>query len=120
MRVPLDRPLAQWIKELESDGKLYVFYKTPEWRALRNKVLEEFHHECSRCLERGKLSRAVTVHHDQEVRERPELALSEFYEGPDGNLKRNLFPLCHRCHDEVHGRAFNGTPPKPQLNIERW
>lgn len=37
-RVPRDRTLAQWIRELEARGKLWEFYQTLEWRRLRAEV----------------------------------------------------------------------------------
>lgn len=108
MRVPTDRSLASWIRELIDEDRLYRFYKTREFRDLRARIFEQQHHECMDCSERGEYSRAVLLHHDQEVREHPELALSEFYHDRDGRIRRNLWPLCFNCHEIRHDRAYRG------------
>ena len=112
--------LATYINGLIVDDKLIRFYQRHEWRELRAKILKENHYECAQCKERGKISRAETVHHINHVTERPELALSEYYtDEKTGEKKRNLIPLCHDCHDEAHERFKFKEKPK-QLNKERW
>jgi 5-methylcytosine-specific restriction endonuclease McrA len=120
MRIPRDKSLASWIRELEKEGKLYRFYKTEEWKELRRSILEEHHHECSWCKrkEPAVYTKAAHVHHVNEVKDRPELALSRTYRDAEG-VKDNLVPLCMMCHNEAHGRVMRGRP-KPQLNKERW
>lgn len=122
MRVPLDRSLTSWIRELEKEDKLYKFYKTQDWQMLRNEVLEEAHYECEKCRERGLYSRAKLVHHENEVRDRPDLALSKYYTDEEGNKKKNLLALCQNCHEEEHERAYIGqtNSPKGFTNEERW
>lgn len=115
--------LARWIRELYKQGKIYKFYKTKEWVALRDRVLSDNHYECEDCLKRGIYTRAVLVHHDQEVRDRPDLALSYYYRDAAGELHKNLFSLCFTCHEVRHDRAWVGQsskPREPQLNVERW
>lgn len=111
MRVPSNVPLAVWIRRLIDEGKLYKFYKTDEWYGLRAEVMAEHHCECVMCAERGRYSRAVIVHHVNEVRFHPELALSKHYHDAFGRRLPNLLPLCARCHNEVHDR-FNGNTKK--------
>ena len=122
MRVPLDRSLASWIRELESQGRMYVFYKTPEWRRLRAEVLSDNRNECRRCGERGRYSRATVVHHVNEVLKRPDLALTRWVKDRDGNMVENLIPLCFGCHEEEHGRPFKGNTGRKEgfTNEERW
>jgi 5-methylcytosine-specific restriction endonuclease McrA len=122
MQVPLDRSLASWIRELEKEDKLYKFYKTQDWQMLRNEVLEEAHYECEKCRERGLYSRAKLVHHKNEVRDRPDLALSKYYTDEEGTTKKNLLALCQNCHEEEHERAYIGqtNSPKGFTNEERW
>ena len=120
MHVPRDRRLADWIGELIRSGKLYLFYKSPEWLALRNEVMTDHHFECERCEEQGKLTRADTVHHEYEVRKHPSMALTRYTEQPDGTRREVLHPLCNQCHNEVHGRTLKGNPPKQQMNEEKW
>ena len=90
----------QEIKKLIEENKLYRFYKSKEWIALKNNVLDKFHHECQWCKEKGKVSRAETVHHVQYVKTHPEL------------------PLCHDCHDRAHERMKYRKVK--QVNEERW
>ena len=120
MHVPTDRPLASWIRELISAGKLYLFYKSPEWLALRDDVLADHHYECERCEEEGKLSRADTVHHEYEVKKHPEMALTRWVDEPDGTRREVLHPICNQHHNDEHGRTLKGNTPKPQLNEEKW
>lgn len=122
MHVPTDVSLAAWIRHLDEVERLYRFYKTDEWLDLRDAILKEAHHECTMCRERGIYSRAVTVHHVNEVKARPELALSRMYRDVDGTMKPNLVALCGRCHNIVHKRFCFGqqTGSKQELTEERW
>lgn len=119
MRVPTDRSLASWIRELEEAGEVWKFYKTTEWRELRRKTLETEHFECEACRKHGRYRRAVLVHHVNEVRKRPELALSLWYKDTDGVSKKNLQALCFECHEIAHGRAYAGRGEKAQAERER-
>lgn len=114
--------LLEWtankIKELVREDRLYRFYKSNEWMALRAKVLKEYHNECAWCREKGKISIAETVHHIQWVKKYPELALKEYYTY-HGRRYRNLVPLCHDCHDKAHNRMKYKKKEK-QFNEERW
>lgn len=112
--------LTEDVKTKIAHGDVDVLYKTTEWQMLREKILERDHCECQRCnghndlgnpIKTVRLTKANTVHHIQEVRDRPDLMLDE----------SNLISLCHKCHDIVHGRMakiFN--KPKPRLTKERW
>lgn len=108
MRVPQDKSLAEWIRELIAEDKLYKFYKTEEFRKVRAEVLRDYHNECKRCRERGRYTRAKLVHHVHEVRDRPDLALTRWVREPDGTTTENLIPLCQNCHEVEHGRAYQG------------
>lgn len=113
------RELSTWIRLLIAEDKLYKFYKSKEWRLLRRNILEKCHYECEECLKRGRVTRAREVHHVNEVKHRPDLALSEYYTDEKGEKKRNLKALCMECHNKEHGR-FTGGEYRPQLNKERW
>lgn len=108
---------AEWIRELIRENKLYQFYKSREWLSLREQVICEAHNECVMCRQKGIIRRVDEVHHVQYVRSHPELALSRTYRY-HGLEFPNLLPLCHRCHDEIHGRF--GNRKKKQVNEERW
>lgn len=118
MRVPTGRSLASWIKELIRSGEEWRFYKTDEWLELREEILREHHYECAMCKEKepAVYSRAEHVHHVNEVKDRPDLALSRTYRDPEGTHP-NLIPLCMMCHNVVHERFQRKGEP---LNEERW
>ena len=91
------------------------FYKTTEWEKLRLQVLKLDHYECQRCKSKYKrIKRARYVHHVNELKDRPDLALSIYDE--DG--KRNLISLCFNCHEEIHDRLKDYK--KEPLTKERW
>ena len=119
MHVPrAPHALAACIRELIKQHKLYLFYKSPEWLALRDEVLREAHYECEECKEKSPsiFSQAVTVHHEMEVKDHPELALSRTYRDEQGETKRNLFALCSRCHNEKHHRFRGNINSKDTFN----
>lgn len=110
----------KWIRELIAEGKEVKFYKSRAWRDLRAFILEKYHYECQECLKKGKYTRAKVVHHVNELKNRPDLALSEFYYDVEAREKRpNLLPLCQDCHNIEHDRVC-GNEYKTQLNEERW
>ena len=120
MRVPEGTSLASWIRELQRHGRVYRFYKTSDWKELRARVMEDNHNECLMCKRKqpAVYTRAVTVHHVNEVLARPELALSRTYRDAEG-VKDNLVPLCQACHNAEHERFYKAED-RPQLNEERW
>ena len=102
--------LEDYINNLIRHNKIYLFYLQKEWKNLSKKVLKDQHYECQDCKKKGLYSRATAVHHEHEVREFPELALSEY----DHNGNRNLTSLCDACHD-----ARRAAKEK-FVNEERW
>jgi 5-methylcytosine-specific restriction endonuclease McrA len=123
MHVPrAPHALVACIRDLIKQHKLYLFYKSPEWLSLRDEVLREAHYECEECKEKSPsiYSQAVTVHHEMEVKDHPELALSKTYRDGQGNVKRNLVALCARCHNEKHHRFRGNIYSKAPLTEERF
>lgn len=121
MRVPNDKRLEDWIRELIKANKLYKFYKTRDWLNLKQAVMEDHHFECKRCNEVGRLRIATTVHHEFEVRKYPRMALTRYVYDSDGDKREVLHPLCNQCHNDVHGRTLKGnTRRKPPITVERW
>lgn len=115
--------LATYIRRLLAEGNEWKFYKSREWLALRDEVLREGHYECARCLEHGRYTRAVMVHHVNEVRKRPDMALTKTYVDDEGQERKNLVPLCFACHEKEHDRfdAFRAEKAKERFsNEERW
>ena len=120
MRIPIDIPLAKWIRQLIRDNKVEKFYLTDDWKELRQDVLEFFHFECQECLKKGNYTKADCVHHVNEVRVRPDLALSRMYTDHKGQQQYNLMPLCNACHNMVHDKLGEWQRKDTFTNIERW
>ena len=116
--------LSAYIRQLIEQDKLYKFYKSKEWIELRNDVLRNNHYECQHCLQHGKYTRAVMVHHVNEVRKRPDMALTKEYIDPiTKEKKRNLVSLCNPCHEAEHDRFEyhrNKYGVQKFTNEERW
>ena len=122
MRVPKDVRLEDWIYQLIKEDNIYKFYKTNDWLELRAEVMRDQHHECQRCLEHGTYTRAEMVHHVNEVRKVPRLALSKTFMDKEGNEQKNLIALCNNCHEIEHDRLKEWQKEKyPKFeNEERW
>lgn len=103
---------ASWILSLIARGQIHSFYVSREWKKLRKQVLKNQKRRCWDCMHKSpaKITYGPNVHHLNPVRERPDLALSEYDEA--GRI--NLVCLCDSCHWERHHqrRAF--------INEERW
>lgn len=123
--------LKSWIEELIEKDELWRFYKSKEWRRLKEQILKENHYECAKCKEQGKITRydekedgsrtlISTVHHVQYVRSHPELALSRTYIY-QGKVYPNLIPVCKACHNKLHPEKQK-RKKKMQgfVNEERW
>lgn len=109
--------VGRWVQGLIDKNRLHDFYVSSLWLRLRAEVLLEYKHECQHCKERGYYTRADTVHHVQYVKKHPGLALSKVYVFGSKEI-RNLVPLCHNCHEMVHGYRVKKIE-KP-LTEERW
>lgn len=120
MRVPIDKPLRKYILELIARDEVEKFYFTENWKELREDVLEELHNECQECLKKGKYTKADCVHHVNEVKVRPDLALSKYYIDQHGQKQRNLLPLCNTCHNIIHDKLGKYIHQNKFTNKERW
>lgn len=120
MRIPTDIPLAKYIRWLIKEGKLERFYWTEDWKELREEVKRELHNECQECLKKGEYTRADCVHHVNEVKDRPDLALSKFYTDEKGKQQRNLITLCNGCHNIIHEKLKKHREQNRFTNVERW
>lgn len=125
--------VAKYIEDLIEKDELWRFYKTPEWKKLKQQVLIDNHYECRICRNRGVITRydegqdgsrtlLSTVHHINEVRKRPDLALTRYYTDHEGVSRENLIPICKNCHNDIHHRTFHGAWKKKAgfANDERW
>jgi 5-methylcytosine-specific restriction endonuclease McrA len=120
MRIPTDISLSKYIRQLIKINKVEKFYQTDDWKELRLDVLEFFHYECQECLKKGIYTRAECVHHINEVRHRPELALSRTYIDEHGQTQYNLIPLCNTCHNVIHEKLTKWKQKDKFKNEERW
>lgn len=124
-RIPQDIALDVWIRQLISEDKIYQFYKSDDWLELRDEVLRDAHYECQHCLKNGIYKRAEMVHHINEVRKRPDLALTrEFVNAITNEKIINLVALCNSCHEKEHPDRFGNYRTDRGLekftNEERW
>ena len=103
---------ACWILQLIAEHNIHAFYNSTLWERKRAKVIKDQRGRCWDCMHKSpaKISRGTTVHHVHELRQRPDLALSEYDE--QGQI--NLICLCPSCHwDRHHNRQAPVTE-------ERW
>lgn len=115
-----EKDLVIWINYLISVNKIDSFYHSKYWKKLKKEVLTEQHYECQRCLREHRLTLlndSSPVHHINELRQHPELALSKFYVDEQGQVKRQLESLCFDCHNKEHNRF---TKKEKFTNEERW
>lgn len=120
MRIPTNISLETYIRKLIAEDRVEEFYFTDDWKELRAEVLEELHNECQECLKLGKYTQADCVHHVNEVRQRPDLALSKTYTDNEGQQHRQLVPLCNTCHNIVHDKLGNWQRKDKFTNEEKW
>lgn len=123
---------ASWVLQLIANNNLHEFYNSADWKRVRRHVIKAQRCRCHDCEKKSPAQLTVLrppweapretkdgrpderpvaiVHHVNELRRRPDLALSEY--APDGT--RNLVAICPSCHwDRHHNRRQEITP-------ERW
>lgn len=112
-----EKQFARWCVENDT----HKFYVWAKWRKVRAKVLRSDRYECQRCKNvYHRYRRADTVHHVNHLKDRPDLALSMYYDDPVKQLRRrNLISLCHECHEELHGYRKRAAEAEP-VTEERW
>lgn len=109
-----------------TDKEAKEFYNSSAWKHKRMEILERDHYECQDCRQRlrnaakegrllsgrdRKIWPAEEVHHIQELKEYPELALNN----------DNLTSLCTQCHNLRHGRnPYKFVRRKKRLTEEKW
>ena len=133
MRIPKDIPLRVYIQRLIAADQVEKFYQTDDWIELKNEVLSDYHNECQHCLKHGRLTTSeqyirngkvsftkLHVHHVNELRHRPDLALSRYYIDEHGEKQPNLIPLCRTCHNIVHDKLYEFVRKDKFTNEERW
>lgn len=119
MNIHNEDDVGKWVGGLIAEDTLKDFYNSKYWRSLRKEVLNDYKHECQQCKSRGFYTKANHVHHVQYVRMHPRYALSKTYIFK-GKEYINLIPLCHNCHEEVHGYRQKDKDKEKPLTEERW
>lgn len=71
------------------------YYKRPQWKRKRVRILKRDDYLCRECKRYGKTTEATTVHHINPLEQYPELAL----------VSINLISFCTKCHDKMHDRT---------------
>lgn len=115
-----EKDLVDWLTYLISIDRLDKFYHSKYWIRIKREVLREDHYECIRCKEQGRLTLLTDkspVHHVNEVKKVPRLALSKFFVDGEGREQRQLISLCFDCHNKEHNRF---TKRERFTNEERW
>jgi|SRR5699024_9662790 len=80
------------------DPKITAFYKSRQWERFRRTVLAEYHYLCQY---KDCNNTANIVHHIVEVKE----DWSKRFE------RSNCIPVCHSCHEKIHGNRFSKRKP---------
>lgn len=100
------------------------FYKSSRWLKKRQEQLIADHYECQRCKHKGKYhdldgvvkyTKATLVHHEFRYRQYPQYALMSKVNGV-----RNLYSLCHNCHEIEHEQERGLIKQTEDFNEERW
>jgi len=81
------------------------FYSSPEWRALRRKVLARDGHCCTMCGVSVRGKGQSRVDHIQSVKARPDLALAA----------ANCRTLCPACDNRRHSAKGRGGVERPAI-----
>ena len=92
--------LLRKLKKLIEDDEVQKFYTWKEYRFLRSKAKIRDNNECQMCKREGKQGQYGACHHKEEVREKPELALT----------LSNVEILCKYHHNIVHPEKLNAAP----------
>ncbi len=101
----MEQATIEWISQLIKNNNMHAFYTSSTWRSKQQQILKQQHYECQRCKSKGKVTKAVTVHHKEYLRKHPHLALED----------SNLEAICNKCHYDEHHRKKRGF-----TNEERW
>lgn len=108
--------IIRWI----ADGEEWRFYTSWPWKRMRRRVMDGCKGECQDCKDKGVYTPATMVHHEQHLKDRPDLALAEWYVDSVGVKHRQLTPLCDDCHSRRHPKRLKQNKKAPEPWPERW
>ncbi len=89
--------VRRWRRDYDDkrrDDKHRKFYKSQQWKIVRDYILRRDNYLCQNCLKEDRVTTATTVHHIVEIKRDYTKALDE----------NNLITLCHDCHNKTHNR----------------
>ena len=94
------------------EGDTSKFYTSRTWRRKASHIRKRDNDECQCCKSKGLFRKAECVHHKKEIKQYPELALTD----------DNLISLCSSCHNEIHEKfKYNSKRIKKRYaNEEKW
>ena len=98
------------VENLKRTGDKRKFYDSPGWRRVRREALTRDRNACICCKDKGKYTRANTVHHVKEIKDVPDLALT----------LANLQSVCHACHESIHDRNASKRKLSKVYWPEQW
>lgn len=98
-------------------GNTHYFYTSRTWRRKRKEIIKRDNNECQICKANGKAATGtkeepLIVHHIKELKDRPDLCLTD----------SNLLTVCNDCHENVcHPKRLGKYQEKKGFtNEERW
>lgn len=112
--------LKNYLVDLIAKDRVEQFYHLSIWKELKLKVFKSQHFECQDCLKENRLTILQLdspCHHERELKDFPELALSEYFIDEFGIKRRNLTALCFDCHNKRHNRF---QKKNTFINEEKW
>ena len=95
-RPPWAKTPKQTQREYNASGRdqtLLKFYSSAPWKRFRA-MIRQTRVLCEHCSTQGRTTVGTHVHHKQDPRDAPDLALSA----------ENVTLLCLACHNAVHGQ----------------
>lgn len=122
MKIYDDDLIKRMISDNSNGIDISYFYRTRVWKNLSHKILND-QKECQICKSKGRYRQADMTHHVNHIKDRPDLALSEYYTDIDGKEQRNLIAVCYPCHKfECHPEQLQWIvkPKAKPLTAERW
>ena len=109
------------LKDMIASDRVVLFYNRSAWKHLSRTVMEYDRFECQECKKKGKYKKADLVHHVNHLKDRPDMALTFWYE-ENGERKRNLVSVCRDCHETVcHPERMQAADVREKFETEeRW
>ena len=89
----------RYYDKYKRDKNSQAFYRSKEWKDVRDLALKRDNYLCQSCLSKKILKKAELVHHIKYLRDYPELR----------SRLDNLVSWCNKCHNEHHKISDNNN-----------